>query len=115
MIIHNPEILYPNFRGKATPYTPPGRRSFAVVLNDAQIEYAEKMGYQVKTLLAPGNKETVRALVVHIPDSMGFTDETIAYKLDLGDVKPARIALAGLPWSLAGREGVKLFLVDIRF
>lgn len=118
-------LLYRNFSGKAGMYSPEGTRTFAIALSEDQAEEMAAEGWNVKPAIisesgvaSPLLKVTLPTLSLFALDNITLDGEPISSEkdlslLDTGTSMTGTISVLGFPWKIAGRSGIKTFLVSI--
>lgn len=123
--IENAHIIYKNFSGNRDQYHP-GRRSFSVVLEEADANILEADGWNVRHRPSKANPdEIIHSLpvearfdnfpprVVMIGETskrVTFLDENTIGQLDTAAIKNFDLLINPSRWTAAGKTGVKAYL-----
>lgn len=124
MIFRNCRICYRNFSGKATKFTPEGRRSFSVVLDEDTAKNLLDSGWNIK--MKPGRDEgdpmfctlpvTVRFDVlpprVYLISEKVKTelDEDSVNVLDYAEIEKIDLTINPRHYDVNGKTGIKAYL-----
>lgn len=123
--IENAHIIYKNFAGNRDQYHP-GRRSFSVVLEEADANILEADGWNVRhrpskadpdeiihTLPVEARFDNFPPRVVMIGEMskrVTFLDENTIGQLDTAAIKNFDLLINPSRWTAAGKTGVKAYL-----
>lgn len=123
--IENAHIIYKNFSGNRDQYHP-GRRSFSVVLEEADANILEADGWNVRhrpskadpdeiihTLPVEARFDNFPPRVVMIGETskrVTFLDENTIGQLDTAAIKNFDLLINPSRWTAAGKTGVKAYL-----
>lgn len=123
--IENAHIIYKNFAGNRDQYHP-GRRSFSVVLEEADANILEADGWNVRhrpskadpdeiihTLPVEARFDIFPPRVVMIGETskrVTFLDENTIGQLDTAAIKNFDLLISPSRWTAAGKTGIKAYL-----
>ena len=123
--IENAHIIYKNFSGNRDQYHP-GRRSFSVVLEEADANILEADGWNVRhrpskadpdeiihTLPVEARFDNFPPRVVMIGETskrVTFLDENTIGQLDTAAIKNFDLLINPSRWTAAGKTGIKAYL-----
>lgn len=123
--IENAHIIYKNFAGNRDQYHP-GRRSFSVVLEEADANILEADGWNVRhrpskadpdeiihTLPVEARFDNFPPRVVMIGETskrVTFLDENTIGQLDTAAIKNFDLLISPSRWAAAGKTGIKAYL-----
>lgn len=125
LTIRDARIIFPNFSGKATNYTPEGRRTFSVLIDDEDMANALiQDGWNVK-MLRKRNPDDPQHY--HIPVAIFYgnyppsvtmisgntktvLDESTIQLLDWADIEKVDLTIRPRSYEAAGRKGIKAYL-----
>lgn len=123
--IENAHIIYKNFAGNRDQYHP-GRRSFSVVLEEADANILEADGWNVRhrpskadpdeiihTLPVEARFDNFPPRVVMIGETskrVTFLDENTIGQLDTAAIKNFDLLISPSRWTAAGKTGIKAYL-----
>lgn len=124
MTIRNCKICYRNFSGKATKFTPEGRRSFSVILDEETATNLQQQGWNIK--IKPPREEgdpmfctlpvTVRFDVlpprIYLISGNVKTelDEDSVNVLDYAEIEKIDLVINPRKYDVNGKEGIKAYL-----
>ena len=123
--IENAHIIYKNFSGNRDQYHP-GRRSFSVVLEEADANILEADGWNIRhrpskadpdeiihTLPVEARFDNFPPRVVMIGEKskrVTFLDENTIGQLDTAAIKNFDLLISPSKWTAAGKTGIKAYL-----
>lgn len=123
--IENAHIIYKNFSGNRDQYHP-GRRSFSVVLEEADANILEADGWNIRhrpskadpdeiihTLPVEARFDIFPPRVVMIGETskrVTFLDENTIGQLDTAAIKNFDLLISPSKWTAAGKTGIKAYL-----
>lgn len=123
--IEDAHILYKNFSGARDQYHP-GRRSFSVVLEEADADILEADGWNIRhrpskadpneiihTLPVEARFDNFPPRVVMIGETskrVTFLDENTIGQLDTAAIKNFDLLISPSRWAAAGKTGIKAYL-----
>ena len=123
--IENAHIIYKNFSGNRDQYHP-GRRSFSVVLEEADANILEADGWNIRhrpskadpdeiihTLPVEARFDNFPPRVVMIGETskrVTFLDESTIGQLDTAAIKNFDLLISPSKWTAAGKTGIKAYL-----
>ena len=123
--IENAHIIYKNFSGNRDQYHP-GRRSFSVVLEEADANILEADGWNIRhrpskadpdeiihTLPVEARFDNFPPRVVMIGETskrVTFLDENTIGQLDTAAIKNFDLLISPSKWTAAGKTGIKAYL-----
>lgn len=125
LTIRDAKIIFRNFSGKPTQYTPEGRRTFSVVIEDEELANTlANDGWNIKPLKQRDPDEPIH---YHLPVAVFFgnyppliimktgdkrvdLDEATVQCLDWADIKKADLVIRPRTYEALGRKGVKAYL-----
>lgn len=125
LTIRDAKIIFRNFSGKATNYTPEGRRTFSVLIDDEELVNALRCdGWNVKILRKRNPDDSQH---YHIPVAVFYgnyppsvtmisgrtktlLDESTIQLLDWADIEKVDLTIRPRPYEAAGRKGIKAYL-----
>lgn len=123
--IRDARIIFRNFSGKPTQYTPEGRRAFSVVIDDERFaETLKEDGWNVKPLKQRDPDEPIHyqlpvavffgnfppTIKLRSGDNMtDITEETVG-SLDWAEIQKVDLTIRPRMYESAGRKGVKAYL-----
>ncbi len=123
--IENAHVIYKNFAGNRDQYHP-GRRSFSVVLEEADANILEADGWNIRhrpskadpdeiihTLPVEARFDNFPPRVIMIGETskrVTFLDESTIGQLDTAAIKNFDLLINPSKWTAAGKSGVKAYL-----
>lgn len=125
LTIRDARIIFRNFSGKATNFTPEGRRTFSVLIDDEGLANALLQdGWNVKTLRKRNPDDPQH---YHLPVSVFYgnyppsivmisgrtktvLDESTVQLLDWADIEKVDLTIRPRAYEAAGRKGIKAYL-----
>lgn len=135
VMMENVQLIFRNFAGAATQFTPAGDRKFSIRLNQEDFEQLEADGWPVK-FRQPKNEDYGDEPLYHLPVSLKYRnrkgepirppvvvmitsrgrtrlDEEDLILLDNAAIETVDLMIRQVPWEVNGKTGIKAYLQSI--
>lgn len=128
LTIRNAKIIFRNFSGKPSKFTPEGRRTFSVVIDDSDLinslsndgwllkplkkrDEDEQQNYHLPVTVFYGNPRFPVQVVMISGNKRTYLDESTIGTVDWADIIKVDLTIRPRPYdNIAGRSGVKAYL-----
>lgn len=125
LTIRNARIIFKNLSGKATQYSPAGRRSFSVIIDDETFaETLKNDGWNIKPLRKRDPDEPQHyhlpvavfygnyppAITLISGNTKTMLDESTVQMIDWAEIKKVDLVVRPREYTVSGRTGIKAYL-----
>lgn len=124
LTIRDAKIIFKNFAGKPSQFSPEGRRSFSVVVNEELANALKQDGWNVKPLKKRDENDPQN---YHLPVAVFYgnyppnvvmisgnskipLDESTIQTIDYAEIKRIDLTIRPRTYEVGGRSGVKAYL-----
>lgn len=128
--IENAKLMYRNFSGNPTRFSPPGIRSFSIVFDEEQAHRLSQDGWNIKVRKPRPNSDDDP--VYHLPVAVSFSNPNLVPRLflitsknktplsehsvsllDSAELTSVDVVVRPYNWEVNGKKGVKAYLKAI--